>query len=156
MPELDSHTPGPKNPTPIRTRFSPWHACGPDYNIYSSGMRRSGHLTLAGAVLRLQPGDADQEAATHQWKELFGVAGSHDLLAFTNSATLGFVPGREGQQEGLVSIMVGVNGRDKLDAIVERARGAGVHAEGRIKMCGVAWDLILTGHGEEGKGKGKL
>lgn len=31
MAELDSHTPGPDNHTPLDTHFSPWHACGPDY-----------------------------------------------------------------------------------------------------------------------------
>ena len=152
MPELDSHAPGPNNPTPVKTRFSPWHACGPDYDMYSPGMQRTEHLTLAGCVLRLQPGDADHEAAARQWEQLFGVARSRDLLAFTN-ARLGFVPGREGQQEGLISITVGVNGRAKLDAIRERARRAGVYAEGRIIMCGVIWNLVLTGHGA---GKGKL
>jgi hypothetical protein len=152
MPELDSHAPGPNNATPLATRFSPWHACGPDYSTYSPGMRRNGHLTLAGVVLRLQPGDADHEGAARQWEELFGVSRSRDLLAFTN-ARLGFVPGRKGQQEGLVSITVGVDGRKKLDAIVERAQRAGLCAGRRIKMGGVVWDLALTGHGEE---KGKL
>jgi len=153
MPELDSHAPGPNNPTPLQTRFSPWHACGPDYSEYGPGMQRSEHLTLAGAVLRLQPGDADHEGAARQWEELFGVARSRDLIAFTN-ARLGFVPGREGQQEGLVSITVGVDGRDRLEAMVERAQRAGVGAGRRIRMGGgVSWDLVLTGHGED---KGKL
>ncbi|KAF2825194.1 hypothetical protein CC86DRAFT_370945 [Ophiobolus disseminans] len=152
MPELDSHTPGPDNAAPLRTRFSPWHACGSDYQAYRSGMQRAGHLGLVGCVLRLQPGDADHEAAARQWEELFGVARSRDLLAFTN-ARLGFVPGREGQPEGLASITVGVSGRDKLDAIVDRARAAGVWAEGRITMCGVNWHLISTGYGA---GKGML
>jgi hypothetical protein len=152
MPELDSHAPGPNNTTPLTTRFSPWHACGADYNTYSPGMKRSAHLTLEGAILRLQPSDADHEGAARQWEELFGVSRSRDLLAFTN-ARLGLVPGREGQQEGLVSITVGVNGREMLDAIVERAQRAGLCAGRRIKMGGVDWDVVLTGHGEE---KGKL
>jgi hypothetical protein len=152
MPELDSHAPGPNNPTPVKTRLSPWHACGPDYNVYAPGMKRTEHLSLAGCVLRLQPGDADHEAASRQWEELFGVARSRDLLAFTN-ARLGFVPGREGQHEGLISITVGVNGRHELGAIKERARRAGVCAEGRITMCGIMWNFVLTGHGED---KGKL
>ena len=97
MPELDSHTPGPNNPTPLKSRFSPWHACGSDHKVYYPGMKRSEHLSLEGCVLRLQPGDYDHEAASRQWEETFGVARSRDLLAFTN-ARLGFTPGREGLQ----------------------------------------------------------
>jgi hypothetical protein len=148
MPELDSHTPTTNNPSPLTSRFSPWHACGPDVEVYRRGMRRSAHLTLEGCILRLQPGDLEHEAAARQWEDVFGVSRSRDLLAFTN-ARLGFVAGREGQREGLVSITIGVNGKGKLDAIVERARAAGVYAEdGHIHMCGVQWNLVLKGHGE--------
>ncbi|KAH7397203.1 hypothetical protein BKA66DRAFT_508985 [Pyrenochaeta sp. MPI-SDFR-AT-0127] len=152
MPELDSHAPGPNNPTPLKSRFSPWHACGSDYQAYYPGMKRSEHLTLEGCVLRLQPGDFDHEAGSRQWEELFGVARSRDLLAFTN-AKLGFVPGREGQTEGLVSITIGVNSQDKLEAILGRARKAGACGNGWLDMCGVKWHLVLTGRGES---KGKL
>jgi hypothetical protein len=152
MPELDSHAAGPDNPTPLQTRFSPWHACGSEYSAYGPGMRRSEHLALLGCVLRLQPGDADYEGAARQWEELFGVARSRDLLAFTN-AKLGFVPGRQGQPGGLVSITVGVYGKDKLHAINGRAKTAGVCAAGRIRMGGVDWNFTLTGHGE---GKNRL
>lgn len=151
MPELDSHTPGPNNPTPLKSRFSPWHACGSDHKVYYPGMKRSEHLSLEGCVLRLQPGDFDHESASRQWEEIFGVARSRDLLAFTN-ARLGFTPGREGQSEGLVSITVGVKSQAKLDAILDRARQAGLCGSGSIEMCGVKWFLVLTGH-EEPKGK---
>lgn len=147
MPELDSHTPGPNNPTPLKSRFSPWHACGSDHKTYYPGMRRSAHLTLEGCILRLQPGDYGHEAAAQQWEEIFGVARSRDLLAFTN-ARMGFVPGREGCAEGLVSITVGVRGQDRLDAILSRAREAGVCKEGRVEMCGVQWLFVLAGHEE--------
>jgi hypothetical protein len=147
MPELDSHAPGPNNPTPLTSRFSPWHACGSDHKVYYPGMKRSAHLTLEGCVLRLQPGDMDHEAAARQWEELYGVSRSRDLLAFTNTR-LGFVGGREGRSEGLVSITIGVNGRDRLDAIIERARGAEVLINGRLEMCGVQWNLVLKGHGD--------
>lgn len=152
MPELDSHAPEPNNPTPLKSRFSPWHACGSDHKVYYPGMKRSEHLSLEGCVLRLQPGDSDHESASRQWEEMFGVARSRDLLAFTN-ARLGFVPGREGQPEGLVSITVGVKGQDRLDAILKRARDAGVYADGQLAMCGVRWNVVLTGHGDV---KGKL
>jgi hypothetical protein len=152
IPELDSHTPGPNNPTPLKSRFSPWHACGSDPKVYYPGMKRSAHLTLEGCVLRLQPGDVDHEAAARQWEEMYGVARSRDLLAFTN-ARLGFVSGREGQPEGLVSVTIGVNGRDRLDAIVERAKEAGVFVNERVEMCGIQWNLVLKGHGDV---KGRL
>lgn len=146
MPELDSHAPTPNNPTPLKSRFSPWHACGSDHKSYYPGMKRSTDLSLEGCVLRLQPGDTDHEAAARQWEETFGITRSRDLLAFTN-ARLGFIAGREGRREGLVSITVGVNGRDKLDAIMERAREAGICAEGCIDICGLKWNLVLTGIG---------
>jgi hypothetical protein len=147
MAELDSHTPTSDNPTPLSTRFSPWHACGADYNAYAAAMERTGHLTLQGCVLRLAPGDSDHEAAARQWEDIFGVVRSRDLLAFTN-ARLGFVPGRDGLPEGLLSITVGVESKDKLEAIRARAREAGVYGPGGVNMCGVQWHFVLTGHGE--------
>ncbi|KAI4669672.1 uncharacterized protein J4E88_009954 [Alternaria novae-zelandiae] len=152
MPELDSHVPGPKNPTPVQSRFSPWHACGLDIDRYRAGMERTEHLTLEGCVLRLQPGDLGHEAAAREWEAIFGVVRSRDLLAFTN-ARLGFIPGRQGHPEGLVSITIGVKGQDKYDAILERARQAGVCGNDGIDMCGVKWYLALTGHSPT---KGKL
>lgn len=152
MPELDSHAPSPNNPTPLKSRFSPWHACGSDHKVYYPGMKRSQHLTLEGCVLRLAPGDVGHEAAARQWEDIFGVARSRDLLAFTN-ARLGFIPGQEGQPEGLVSITVGVNGKDKLEAILERAKKEGLCGDGWINMCGIKWHFVLTGYGN---GKVKL
>lgn len=147
MPELDSHAPGEDNPNPLLTRFSPWHACGPDYDVYSEGMKRSDHFTLEGCILRLQPEDLGHEAAARQWEETFGVARSRDQLAFVN-ARLGFIPGRQGEHEGLVSISLGVRGTDKYQAIMERAREMKVLQNGYIEMCGVKWYLSLTGHNQ--------
>lgn len=115
-------------------------------------MKNAEHLTLQGCILRLQPGDSDHEAAARQWEDIFGVTRSRDLLAFTNSR-LGFVPGKEGQPEGLVSITVRVNGKTNLDDIRDRAETAGVHRDGQIEMCGVKWHFSLTGHTQD---KGKL
>ena len=145
MPELDSHTPSPNNPTPLKSQFSPWHACGADHKTYYSGMRQSAHLSLEGCILRLQPDDYGHEAAARQWEEVFGVARSRDLLAFTN-ARMGFVPGREGRPEGLISITVGVKGQEDLAAILERAKKVGVCNDGHVDMCGVRWNFVLTGH----------
>lgn len=152
MVELDSHTPSKENPTPLTARFSPWHACGSDYQRYSEGMKRASHLTLEGCVIRLAPGDLGHEAASRQWDDIFGVARSRDLLAFTNSR-LGFIRGQPGEQEGLVSITVGVNGKERLEAILDRASKAGLCGNGWINMCGIKWYFSLTGHGEA---KGKL
>lgn len=152
MPELDSHAPSPNNPTPLKSRFSPWHACGSDHKVYYPGMKRSSHLTLEGCILRLAPGDIGHEAAARQWEDIFGVARSRDLLAFTN-ARLGFISGREGEPEGLVSVTVGVNGKDQFDAILERASKEGLCGDGWINMCGIKWIFVLTGYGET---KGKL
>jgi hypothetical protein len=110
-------------------------------------MKRSEHLSLQGCVLRLQSGDYGHEAASREWEDIFGVARSRDLLAFTN-ARLGFVPGREGQPEGLVSITIGVKGQDKLEAIQKRATEVGVQSDKGIQMCGVQWNFVLTGHGD--------
>lgn len=146
IPELDSHEPSADNPTPLATRFSPWHACGSHSNVYS-GMERTAHLTLEGCVLRLQPGDGGHEAAARQWEDVFGVGRSRDLLAFTN-ARLGFIPGQRGQPDGLVSITVGVNTEAKRDAILQRARDAGIWGDGWMEMCGVKWYVVLTGRRE--------
>jgi hypothetical protein len=151
MPELDSC--GPSDPAALTTRFSPWHACGPDYSLYSAGMKRSAHLSLAGCVLRLQPGDTGHEAAARQWEETFGVARSRDLLAFTN-ARLGFVAGRAGRPEGLDSITVGVTGDADLADIMKRAKESGVATDGRrIDMLGVKWNFTLLTGGGTAKGK---
>jgi hypothetical protein len=99
-------------------------------------MKRTSHLTLEGCILRLAPGDVRHEDAARQWEEVFGVGRSRDLLAFTN-ARLGFVPGREGVPEGLESVTVGVNGKERFEAILERARREGVCGDGWVDVCGV-------------------
>jgi hypothetical protein len=147
MPELDSHAPGRRNPTPVASRFSPWHACGSQYERYSAAMERSGHLGLGGCALRLRPDESDCEAAARQWEDLFGVARSWDSLTFVN-ARLRFLPGRVGQPEGLVSITVRVSDQISLDAIVERAKQIGACADGGITMCGISWKLSVPGHSE--------
>lgn len=145
MPELDSHAPTPNNPTPLTSRFSPWHACGSDHKTYYPGMRRAAHLSLEGCILRLHADDYEHEAAGRQWEETFGVARSRDLLAFTN-ARLGFIAGQQGCEEGLVSITVGVKGQEMLEAILRRANEAGVCVDGHVNMCGVRWNFVLTGY----------
>ena len=143
MEELGSHKPTSSNPTPLTTRFSPWYPCGPlsSYSQYSAIMKLHSHLHLVGAVLRLSPGDCETEAASRQWEETFGIPRSRDLLAFTN-ARLGFVRSDEGEQEGLVSITIAVEGKERFEGILQRASQAGLCGERWINMCGIKWYFV--------------
>src|ERR1700761_8378370 len=100
MPELDSHSETETNPTPLTTKFSPWHAAGPNENAYIPKMKKHAHLSLLAAVCRLAPGDWGSELASTQWEQTFGVPRSRDLIQFTN-ARIGFVHGEEGKREGI-------------------------------------------------------
>jgi hypothetical protein len=147
MPELDSHTPSKANPNPLKDRFSPWHACGDEYERYSKMMKKYGDLHLVGALLRLAPGDVDTEGASRQWESVFGVGMSRDLVAFTN-ARMGFIRGQEGKPEGLDSITIAVNGGERFDGILQRASEEGLCGNGWINMCGVRWHFVYGGGGE--------
>jgi hypothetical protein len=149
MPELDSHRPSPSNPTPLTSRFSPWHACGTDYSSYSGGMKRHSHLRLVNAVCRLAPGDVDTQAAARQWEELFDVPRKEDELSFTNMR-MKFIGGGEGEAEGLESITIAVEGEEKFNAILDAAREEGLCGDGWINMLGVKWFFVLIGK-ENGK-----
>lgn len=142
MPELDSHAPTKENPLPLKNRFSKWHACGPDFERYSRLMRKFSDLHLLGVLLRLGEGDVDTEGAAREWRDVFGVGMSRDLLAFTN-ARMGFVRGRKGREAGLESLTIGVEGRERFSVILRRAREDGVCGEGWVNMCGVKWYFVL-------------
>jgi len=147
MPELDSHRPSKENPKPLTSPFSPWHACGSDYKAYSAVMKRNTHLQLSGLVCRLAPEDVRHEDAPRQWEDMFGVARSRDLLAFTN-ARLGFMRGEEGKPEGLVSITIGVTGQETLKGILDRANKEGLCGDGWINMLGVKWYFYVAALGD--------
>ena len=71
-------------------------------------------------------------------------------MAFTN-ARMGFIPGREGEPEGLVSITIGVKGQKRLDRIYEKAKEHGLQVEhGGINMVGVKWHFTHMGEPEAG------
>ncbi|KAF2802706.1 uncharacterized protein BDZ99DRAFT_512370 [Mytilinidion resinicola] len=146
IPELDSHRPSKDNPKPLTSPFSPWHACGPDYKAYSAIMKRNTHIQLGGLVCRLAPGDVRHEEAPRQWEDMFGVARSRDLLAFTN-ARLGFMRGEEGKPEGIVSISIGVTGQDTLQGILDRASKEGLLEDGWVNLLGVKWSFYLASFG---------
>lgn len=158
MPELDSHHLSAGHPEPLKERFSPWHAAGPpsEYPRYAGGMKRHSALHILSAVLKLAPGDANTCGAAKQWEDIFGVERSDERdneLNFTN-ATMIFVAGEEGKSEGLVEMVIGVEGKDRIDGILARGRseGLGVDNEGIVKMLGVRWKFVpLERGGDVGK-----
>lgn len=148
IPELDSQLPSTDFPKPLETKISPWHACGPDLSAYLTSMKKHSHLSLLGAVCRIKPSDPGSELAATQWQDTFGVSRVRDLLGFTN-ARVGFLRGSEGEQEGIVSVTVGVHGQRRKDALLKRARERGVvGSDGGVVMCGVRWNFSLTGDDE--------
>ncbi|KIW62524.1 hypothetical protein PV04_10691 [Phialophora macrospora] len=142
MPELDSHAPSPTNPTPLDSAFSPWHACGPEHEKYLSGMRRCSHLKLLNATLRLAPGQTDVQAAAQQWQDYFGVRRDGSQLAFTN-ASLRFIPGVDGQPEGLESITIEVKGKKRFEDMLEIVSKEGLCGDGWADLLGVKWYFVL-------------
>lgn len=148
MPELDSHAPSPSNPTPLESTFSPWHACGMEYERYSAGMRRCSHLKLVGVTLRLSPGQSDVEGAAQQWQDFFGIKQEGGQLLFTN-AKLKFVAGVEGQPEGLESVTIQVKGENRLEKILGTASKEGLCGDGWVNLLGVKFYLVL----EDGEGQ---
>jgi len=151
MPELDSQTVSAANPTPLASPYSPWHACGTDYEKYSSAMKRRSHLKLLGATLRLAPGQSDTEGAALHWQDYFGISKDKSDLLFTN-ARLKFVPGVDGLPEGLESITIGVKGNARFERTLDIARKEGLCGDGWVNMLGVKWYFILD-DGEEGAGR---
>jgi hypothetical protein len=147
IPELDSHHVSSSHPHPLSERFSPWHAAGPpsSYSKYSAAMRRHGDLHLLSAVLRLAPGDHDTNGAAKQWKHLFGVHRglTQEELAFTNAKII-FVPGQKSKHEGIVTITIGVNGKERLDNIFQRAtdQRLRIDDEGSVEMLGILWRFV--------------
>jgi hypothetical protein len=142
MPELDSHTPSPSNPTPLATEYSLWHACGKDFEKYSAGMQRCKHLKLISVTLRLAPGQTNVEKAAQQWQDFFGVQKEASESVFTN-ARMKFVSGVDGQPEGLESITLGVKGKDKLENMLRVVEREGLCGDGSTNMLGVKWYFVL-------------
>lgn len=144
MPELDSHTPCEMNSEPLADRFSPWHACGAEYDRYVQDMKRTAHLHLIGCNLHLGGGETDSAGAGKQWSENFGIPVTRDELAFSN-ARIGFSCGQDDRPEGLADITIAVDQVDQMNVILDRARAAGktVHKPGDwFEMVGVRWNLV--------------
>lgn len=149
MPELDSHAPSSSNPTPLETTYSPWHACGSDYEKYSAGMRRCSHLKLISATLRLAPGQSDIGAAAQQWQDFFGVRREGSELIFTN-ARMKFIAGVDGLPEGLESITIEVKGKQRFEKMLEVVSREGLCGDGWTNMLGVKWYFALNEDEEQG------
>lgn len=150
MPELDSHHTSSSNPPPLTTRFSPWHACcmtSSTYPQYSAVMKRHADLHFLGATLRLKPGEEDTHGAAKQWEDVMGVQAQEGEVLFTN-ARMGFVKGVDGEPTGIVEIRIGVEGKERLRGIFERAREEGlklVESEGAVEMVGVKFVFVALG-----------
>jgi hypothetical protein len=162
MPELDSHFIKEGVVDGVKERVAPWHACGPasGWERYGEAMRKFGHLWLLGVKLQLGEKDRDVEGAARQWESLFGVkrVGRREV-GFTNARML-FLEGKEGESEGLKEIVVGIEGRKKLQGVLRRARGEGFEVNeeaegngGTFAMLGVRWRFVLL---EEGPIKSQL
>ncbi|KAH8693988.1 hypothetical protein BGW36DRAFT_384090 [Talaromyces proteolyticus] len=138
IPELDSHKPSPENREPVLSTFSPWHACGLDYQRYSAAMARSSYLQIIQVTCRLAAGENDPESAAQKWEHIFGVQSKGSELVFTNMR-MSFVKGVDGLPEGLESITVGVYGESNLNRILERAQEEGIYENGAVAMLGIQW-----------------
>jgi hypothetical protein len=161
IPELDSHFSkegGGRVSDGMKERFAPWHACGPlsGFEKYGAAIKRHSQLHLMAVTLRLAPEDTDVEGAVRQWESLFGVGrlegeGSREV-AFTN-AIMEFCEGRDGEKEGLRDVVIGVEGNEKFQGILKRAREEGLEVEedlgvaGDFQMLGVRWVIILMDEG---------
>jgi hypothetical protein len=143
MPELDSHNVSPRNKAPVSDRFSPWHACGEEYERYVKVMRQTQHLHLISCVLRLGPGDHDTAGAADQWARSFGIPKAGEKLAFTN-AQMSFHPGSAAHKEGLLSLSIGVANKAVREGILGRAKEQVVSGDGWFEALGVKWYIMDT------------
>jgi len=143
MPEIDSVYPTPSCPTPVTTPISPWGALGPSARapLYLAAMEHASYLRLVGVILRLEPSDHDTIGAARQWEETFGVVRRNDLLCYTN-ARMGFVAGIKGQSDGIHSITLAVDGKERLDRMLWAATEEGICGDGWVNMLGVRWYFI--------------
>ncbi|KAH8684263.1 hypothetical protein BGZ60DRAFT_367492 [Tricladium varicosporioides] len=146
IPELDSHRPSSSNPNPLEDPFSPWHALGPpsNHSQHSQVMKKYSYLHMLSVTCRLTPGDDDIVNATGQWGNLFGVrrGDAKGECQFIN-AKLTFLPGREGEKDGLVEVCIGVENDAQLADIMVRAKANGVlNEDSQVEIIGIRWKFI--------------
>jgi hypothetical protein len=152
MPELDSHAAAPAVaagvPSELTEAFAPWHAIDAPFEAYREVFRRSADLAIVGVQLRLPVGQRGTEDAAREWRDVFGVPMSRDLLAFTN-ARLGFLPGEQGKREGLETITIAVKGKKRFDQILEKVAAEGLCGDGWTNLLGVKWYFRYAGEPNE-------
>jgi hypothetical protein len=117
-----------------------------------AAMRHASYLRLVGVVLRLDPRDDDTEGAARQWEDIFGVVRRKDLICFTN-ARMGFVAGIKGQSEGIHSITIAVEGKERIERMLWAAQDEGLCGDGFVNMCGVRWYFIDAAGAAAAQGK---
>jgi hypothetical protein len=117
-------------------------------------MKRHANLHLLSATCQLTPGDEDTEGAARQWEDIFGVRrGKRKGESEFVNAKLRFIPGKQGETDGLVEICIGVEGKIAWSNILGRANRAGVLGnDGIVDMLGVRWKFVLL----EGQEKSRL
>jgi hypothetical protein len=107
-------------------------------------MKRHADLHLLGATLRLKPVDQDIRGAAKQWEDVLGVNAQENAVVYS-IARMDFVKGVEGQPEGIVEIVIGVEGDERLSGILERAKEQGCKVEkgqGTVEMLGVRFIFV--------------
>jgi hypothetical protein len=91
--------------------------------------------------------------AVEQWENIFGVRRDGEEVLFTN-ARMGFIQGDDGKADGIVDIMIGVEGKRRLEEILWRAKFEGLTlTKYGFEMLGINWQFVLI---EQGGGKSRL
>jgi hypothetical protein len=150
MPELDTMYPTVEWPDMLGEQFAPWHGFPGSYKNYAPAMKRTGHLQLVKLQFRLPPGQDNVLHAARQWRDVFGVPMTGATLTFTNS-TMEFLKGETGKREGLESLTIAVQGKEKLDGILQRAKKEGILRGDWVELCGSRWYFIYAGEEKESK-----
>jgi hypothetical protein len=150
MPELDTMYPTKEWPDMLEEKFAPWHGFPGKYEKYSVVMKKTAHLQLVKLQFRLPPGQDGVLHAAGQWRDVFGVPMAGATLTFTNAA-MEFLKGEDGKREGLETLTIAVQGREKLDGILQKARREGILRDEYVDLCGSRWYFIYAGEEKESK-----
>jgi len=140
--ECDSHG-GEGAEGGLERRIARWHACGGEWESYRGRMERSKGVRFKGVVCRLGERKSDMEQAARRWEEVFGVERKGNKVEFLGGVELEFLAGEKGKREGIESIRLDVDGKDRLDRIIERAGKEGLKrvGESSIEMLGSVWEF---------------
>jgi len=147
--ECDSHGGGERQGG-LEKRMGRWHACGTDWKRYSGIMERRTRLGFRGVVCRLDEGESDTEHAARRWEEVFVDSRKGNTIQFWGGVELEFLAGEKGKREGIEIIKLDVDGKQRLDELLERAGKEGLKrvSENSIEMLGIIWVFLLRGQNE--------